>query len=453
MSEKADYTAGAQLDKQHMRLGDLTAQMDVAKNSGNAAEEARIRTEMETMVGYQSSDVEAFHASQDAVTNAASTTGGVAATVLLTAATGGLGAAPAAALMMGTAGGGLASMGIKRALQGDAYGREAAGYDAAMTVVNTLSAGALASQAATQNLPAFLAEKGLGTYGVAAGGGFAGSFGNTMATQVAQGIGGGLVSGTAQGLLDEKTWRGPGNGALNVLKAVGSNVAGGVVGGAVQTGAGKLPGLGGDGMAPSLGTGFLGGAAGGAAQVAIDPSTYSGRPEDIAAKFGTTMAPQAVQGGLLNAVQSKAGQRSNPRLEAKLRANQNAAAQPTPPVMTVETNPTVPKVKPPATRDTTPTTNESTPVEKKPTLVEKTPTLAEKTPTLAEKTPTLVEKTPTLVETPTVAEKTPAVVEDATVEQGKITTAKTRKDARAKAKAKKAKRKQREESRRRNRRR
>ncbi|MGE3769228.1 MAG: annexin, partial [Kofleriaceae bacterium] len=185
MSEKAEFTAGAQLDKQHGRLGELREQMANAKTP---EEKALAEAQVKQMLGYQESDVEAFHAAQDSVTNAAATAGAAALTVAVTAATGGLGAAPAAALMMGTAAGGLGSMGVKHALMGDSYGREAAGVDLAMTAVNTATAGLMATGPMVNGLPQMLASNGIGTFAPGVGG----SLVNTMATQVVQGGVGGI---------------------------------------------------------------------------------------------------------------------------------------------------------------------------------------------------------------------------------------------------------------------
>ncbi|MGE3765578.1 MAG: hypothetical protein AB7L94_25185, partial [Kofleriaceae bacterium] len=301
--------------------------------------------------------VEAFHAAQDSVTTAAATAGAAALTVAVTAATGGLGAAPAAALMMGTAAGGLGSMGVKHALMGDSYGREAAGVDLAMTAVNTATAGLMATGPMVNGLPQMLASNGIGTFAPGVGG----SLVNTMATQVVQGGVGGIISGTASGLMDENTWRGGGNGAANVFKSIGSNMVGGIAGGVIQTGAGKIPGLDGDGIAPAFATGFLGGAGGSAAQLAIDPNTYNGRVEDVLGRFGSSAIPAGIQGGLLNAVQSVQHKNYLAKQAAELAANGNI---PPPsidaPPPSIDTPPTV-EVTPPPVVDATPPVVETHP--------------------------------------------------------------------------------------------
>ena len=318
------FDAGEQLDRDHDRLtGAREALAAAATPEARAAAEAEINR----VLGYETSDREAYHAAQDSVANNAAMAGAIVATVAVTAATGGLGAGaavPALASFMGSAAaatgigatslamgagalaGGLVSMGIKRSISGEAYGDEAAGFDLAMTGVNALTAGAMASGAAVQGLPALLAEHGVGTFSAATGG----SFANTMATQLVQGAAGGLVTGTAAGLLDERTWRGPGNGALNFLSTVGTSMASNMAGGAAQTFAGHAVGAEGmnwfdpDTILGSAATGAVGGAAGGAAQTLMSGGAFDGRWEDVALRFGGSMATGGLQGGLMNAVQA-----------------------------------------------------------------------------------------------------------------------------------------------------
>ena len=318
------FDAGEQLDADHERLGRARAALEAADTpEARAAAEA----EVNRVLGYETSTREAYHAAQDSVANNAAMAGAIVATVAVTAAPGGLGAGaavPALASFMGSAAaatgigatslamgagalaGGLVSMGIKRSISGEAYGDEAAGFDLAMTGVNALTAGAMASGAAVQGLPALLASRGVGTFSATAGG----SFANTMATQLVQGAAGGLVSGTAAGLLDERTWRGPGNGALDFLSTVGSSVASNMAGGAAQTLVGSAVGSEGlnlfdpDTIAGSAATGFFGGAAGGAAQTLMTPGAFDNRWEDVALRFGNSMGSGGVQGGLMNAVQA-----------------------------------------------------------------------------------------------------------------------------------------------------
>lgn len=325
------FDAGVQLDAQHNRLGALRQQMHGAATP--AAREAAER-EIGRVLGYQEQDQDAYHAAQDSVTNGAATGAAIVATVAVTAATGGLGAGaavPALAAFMGSAGaatgigatslamgagalaGGLTSMAVKRSISGEAYGAEAAGLDLAMTGVNAVTAGVMASGAATQGLPSLLASRGAGTFVPGVGG----SFGNTMATQLVQGAGGGLVSGVAQGLLDERTWRGPGNGLGNFGMTVGSNMLSNMAGGAVQTLAGgaaeRLDLFNPNTIAGSFGTGVVGGMAGGAGQTAITAGAYDGHWEDIALRFGNSMGTGGLQGGLMNAGQTV----STKRLEAQ----------------------------------------------------------------------------------------------------------------------------------------
>ncbi|MBS1123137.1 MAG: Carbon monoxide oxidation accessory protein CoxG, partial [Deltaproteobacteria bacterium] len=325
------FDAGVQLDAQHNRLGVLREQMN---NAATPDARAAAEQEIHRVLGYQDQDQDAYHAAQDSVANGAATGAAIVATVAVTAATGGLGAGaavPALASFMASAGaatgigatslamgagalaGGLTSMAVKRSVSGEAYGAEAAGLDLAMTGVNALTAGAMASGAAVQGLPALLAEHGVGTFAPGVGG----SFANTMATQLAQGAAQGLVSGTAQGLLDERTWRGPGNGVGNFLTTVGGNVASNMAGGAGQTfmgaAADQLNLFDPNTIRGSFGTGMVGGAAGGAAQTALTAGAFDGRWEDVATRFGTSMGTGGIQGGLMNAGQTV----STKRLEAQ----------------------------------------------------------------------------------------------------------------------------------------
>jgi len=367
------FDAGKQLDAQHERLGALREQMN-----GAATPEMRAAAEQEIhrVLGYQEQDQDAYHAAQDSVTNGAATGAAIIATVAVTAATGGLGAGaavPALASFMGSAGaatgigatslamgagalaGGLTSMGVKRAISGEAYGAEAAGLDLAMTGVNALTAGAMASGAAVQGLPSLLAEHGVGTFVPGVGG----SFGNTMATQLVQGAGQGLVSGTAQGLLDERTWRGPGNGVGNFLTTVGGSMVSNMAGGVGQTLAGsaadQLNLFDPNTIAGSFGTGMVGGAAGGAAQTALTAGAFDGRWEDVASRFGTSMGTGGIQGGLMNAGQTV----STKRLEAQAMrlAAAEAASASTPGVTAAE------QVLPGLTPETTAPTGRLTPEE------------------------------------------------------------------------------------------
>lgn len=328
------FDAGTQLDKDHERLKGLETQLAAASTP---EAKAAVEAELNRALGYQTDSIDAYHAAQDSVANNAAMAGAVVATVAVTAATGGLGAGaavPALASFMGSAAaatgigatslamatgavaGGLTSMAIKRSIAGEAYGAEAAGFDAAMTGVNALTAGMMASGAAVQGLPSLLASKGVGTFAPGVGS----SFANEMATQLIQGAGQGLIGGIAQGALDEKTWRGPGNGALNFLGAVGSNMVSNMAGSAVQVGAGKISPFDGDTLTGSFMHGAVGGAGGAAGQTLMTAGTFDGRWEDTALKFGSSMGTGAIQGGLMNVGQKV----SADALLAEQTAKQNA---------------------------------------------------------------------------------------------------------------------------------
>ena len=279
--------SGEMLDEQHRRMQELSQRIQ----SGQPSPEDLER--LQTIARYQGQDVQNYQAARDAITNSAAIGAtavvGTAATVL----TGGA-AGPAVAAAIGALAGGAAGMGVKYGMQGSSYSVEDAGVDAAMMVVSAASAGVLQGSTVTAGLR--------GVMGLA--GNTTATLGQTVAMEAMRGGAMGLVNGVAAGALDERTWRGPGNGLENFLHTAGVSTLGGAASGAGSAGMGGLMGRAPDGMDPRQWgalTGGLGGVAGGVAQTAVDPAVWEGRWEDVASRFGQNAVVGAFQGAVMGA--------------------------------------------------------------------------------------------------------------------------------------------------------
>lgn len=302
----AFYDAGGMLDRTHHRQEELQKKLTATLSP---AERTRIEQQLLQLVGYQAQDTDAFHAAQDSVSNKAAMATALTATAVVTLASGGTGGAAAPAIIQslagalgtssgsvavgaGTLAGGLTSMGTKRLLSGEAYGAEDMGADAAMTAVNSLTGGLMASGMMNRGLAQALAPR-LGMH--------AQSTGTQALVQGIQGTGQGFANGVTAGLLNEDTWRGTGNGVESVLAHMGLGIAGSALSGAGTAG---LPGALGTPAASSfkdaLTHGGIAGGFGGALQAALDPMAYEGRWEDGMLRLGVSAGQSAIQSGLIN---------------------------------------------------------------------------------------------------------------------------------------------------------
>lgn len=314
--------SGEVLDLQHRRLEEVGNRIQ----RGAPTQEDLAR--LETIAGYQRDDVQNYQAARDTVTNTAAIGAtavvGTAATIL----TGGA-AAPATAAAIGALAGGGAGMLVKAGMQGDSYSNEDMATDAAMAVVSAGSAG--------------LSQAGVMTAGLRSMVGVSGnemaSLGQTITMETLRGGAQGLVQGVGTGALDERTWRGDGDGFSNFLHTVavstvtnaasgtGSAYAGGVMGG---------PRAGMDLREWGAVTGALGGVGGGLGQSALDPATWDGRWEDIAGRFGQSAFIGGMQGAAMGAAQGQRMMRMQADMEAARVAAEAQAAEPKPQQMTAE---------------------------------------------------------------------------------------------------------------------
>ena len=300
------YDAGGMVDAQHERLGGLQAQLAAATTDG---ERHDIEAQISRTLGFQSSDVEAYHAAQDAVANNAAMAAAVAAAAAVTIATGGGGAAVAgpmlsslaaslgvstqvAAAVLAAAAGGAATMATKTAILGDAYGAEAIGTDAALTLAQMASAGVLSSgtfsaaEGQMSGLQQMIAARGINPTGV----------GGMLMDRGVQGLVGAGINGTTQAALDENVWRGPGNGVMrfgqilggSALQNVAGNMASGTVGHGLESRFGQASGLG-----DRVWRGGVTGLSSGMAQTGVNADTWSGRWEDVGTRFAVGMGQNA----------------------------------------------------------------------------------------------------------------------------------------------------------------
>src|SRR5262249_42396812 len=122
--------------------------------------------------------------------------------------------------------GGAASMGIKAGMQGASYANEDIAVDAVTTLATAATAGLVQAPALQGALQ--------GVVGVAGEGGA--TIAQTMAMEAMRGGLMGASSGLVSGALDERTWRGPGNGLENFLHTFGTAAVGGAVTGGLQGG-------------------------------------------------------------------------------------------------------------------------------------------------------------------------------------------------------------------------
>ncbi len=279
--------SGEMLDLQHQRLQELGERLQ----SGEATDEDMAR--LQTVARYQTQDVANYQASRDAITNSAAIAATAVVGTAATIASGGV-AGPAVAAAIGALAGGAAGMGMKYGMQGASYSEEDMAVDGAMAVVSAASAGALQGSTVTAGLRGVMGLAGNATASV----------GQTVAMEAMRGGAMGLVNGVAAGALDERTWRGPGNGLENFLGTVGTSTLGGAASGAGSAAMGGLMGRAPDGMDPRAWgavTGGLGGVAGGVAQTAVDPAVWEGRWEDVASRFGQNAVVGAFQGAVMGA--------------------------------------------------------------------------------------------------------------------------------------------------------
>ncbi len=301
------YDAGGMVDAQHDRLGGLQSQLAAATSD---AERHDIEAQISRTLGFQSSDVEAYHAAQDAVANNAAMAAAVAAAAAVTIATGGGGAAVAgpmlsslaaslgvstqvAAAVLAAAAGGAATMATKTAILGDAYGAEAIGTDAALTLAQMASAGVLSSgtfsaaEGQMSGLQQMIAARGINPTGM----------GGMLVDRGVQGLVGAGINGTTQAALDENVWRGPGNGVLRFGQILGGsalqNVAGNMVSGTVGHGLESRLGQA-SSLSDRVWRGGVTGLSSGAAQTAVNSDTWSGHWEDVGTRFAVGMGQNAV---------------------------------------------------------------------------------------------------------------------------------------------------------------
>ena len=293
--------SGEVLDMQHARLQELGARLE----RGEASQEDLDR--LQTIAGYQTADVKNYQASRDAITNSAAIGATAVVGTAATLVTGGL-AGPAVAASIGALAGGAAGMGMKYGMQGASYAQEDIATDAALALVSAASAGAVQSSTMTAGLRGMVGLTGNASASV----------GQTVAMEAVRGGSMGVVNGLAAGTVSENTWRGVGSGLENFLRTVTTSTVGGAASGAGTVGMAGAMGAAPKGVDPRQWgalTGGIGGLGGGVAQTAVDPAAWTGRWEDVAARFGQNAAINVFQGAVMG---SSEAQRQMMRMQREI---------------------------------------------------------------------------------------------------------------------------------------
>lgn len=300
--------SGQVLDYQHQRINAIAAQKG-KDGSFTDAQKARLGT----LTDYQGQDVQNYQAAKDSATNALATGTAVVVGAVVSIASAGT-ASPAVVAALSALLGGASSMAVKGVMQEGGYALEDIGIDALTTLASAASAGLL-------KLPGIEGQLNK-IVGIADP-----KNATLMQTMMKGGLSGTLKGGidsTAAGLMNEANYQGDFGDFLKGMGGqVGTGMAGGFLSGSVAAGTGQLMGNGPEGGNPYAWAALKGGtsgAAGGAAANLINPAAYSGRPEDIAKQWLTTVG----QSGISGALDSVADARAEIKKTAKANAQQPA---------------------------------------------------------------------------------------------------------------------------------
>ncbi len=265
------HSKGSQLDRQMERMNGMFDENGNPKQGVTPQEVSKV-------YGYQQTDASNYKEAKDSVTDAVATGAEITAAAVATVLTDGA-ASPWLVAAIAGAAGGTAAMAVRYGMQGDAYGEEALYADLANIGVNALAGGLGETMFVANKLDD--AAKGLAQVSSV--------FGDEFAQEV---IKNGLKSagqeglkGFGQGAMNDKNWDAGMDQWLlgiggNTLKGMGTGFVGGSAQQSVKTGFGMQTGF-----LQSAGVDGLAGAAQGLSTTMLDPSIYSGRPEDMFLKL------------------------------------------------------------------------------------------------------------------------------------------------------------------------
>ncbi len=300
--------SGQVLDYQHQRINAIASQKG---KDGSFTDEQKAR--LGTLTDYQGQDVQNYQAAKDSATNALATGTAVVVGAVVSIASAGT-ASPAVIAALSALLGGASSMAVKGVMQEGGYALEDIGIDALTTLASAASAGLIKLPGIDSQLNKLvgIADPKNATL---------------MQTMLKGGLSGTLKGGidsTAAGLMNEANYQGDfGDFLKGMGSQVGTGMAGGFLSGSTAAGTGQLMGNGPQGGNPYAWAALKGGtsgAAGGAAANLINPAAYSGRPEDIAKQWLTTVG----QSGLTGALDSVADARAEIKKAAKASSQQPA---------------------------------------------------------------------------------------------------------------------------------
>lgn len=278
--------SGKVLDYQHKRINDLAAQ---SKKDGQWSDTAKDR--LGVLTEYQGQDVQNYQAAKDSATNALATGTAVVVGAVVSVASAGT-ASPAVVAALSALLGGASSMAVKGVMLEGGYALEDIGVDALTTLASAATAGAFKLPGIENQLNKLV--------GIA----------NPQQATMLQTILKGGVSSAGQnginsmvgGLMNEQNYQGDFG---DFLKGMGSQVGGsmlsGFVSGGVSSGVGQAMGDGPTGMNPYKWAALKGGTSSGTGQAAanlLDPAMLSGRPEDVAKNWLTSVGGATFSGAM-----------------------------------------------------------------------------------------------------------------------------------------------------------
>lgn len=241
------FESGRVLDTQHSRLNTLGTKLQTGVWS--LADQERLQT----LTEYHQQDVANYQVVRDSIANTGAVVGTAVVGTMMTLVSWGA-AGPALASVLGALLGSGAGLGLKLGVQGDSYSTEDFALDLAMTLVAAATAGSAGPLAQVAAKVAALAKSA-----------------PLLELAVLEALKGGqlgLASGVASGLLDEATWRGPGNGAAHFVHKAGKSALSVMATGLSTAGTNRLLGQG--TRCWNALVGAAGGVAGGSAQAVLD---------------------------------------------------------------------------------------------------------------------------------------------------------------------------------------
>jgi hypothetical protein len=286
--------SGQVLDYQHQRINNLAQQ---AQKDGSWSGAAKDR--LGVLTEYQGQDVQNYQAAKDSATNAVATGAAVVVGAVVSIATAGS-ASPAVVAALSALLGGASSMAVKGVMLEGGYALEDIGVDAVTTLASALTAGAF-------KLPGLEGQLNK----------LVGIADPKTATMLQTMLKGGLssagqngINSLVGGLMNEQNYQGDfGDFVKGMGSQVGSSMLTSFVNGGTSAGVGKAFGNGPNGMNPYMFSAIKGGSSSAAGQTAanvLDPSMFSGRPEDIAKKWVTSVGGAGLSGSLDSIAETRA---------------------------------------------------------------------------------------------------------------------------------------------------